>query len=1053
MYHPIRTLTMLNSEAHKRNIRQRVLKALPTVNHRIRWIAGVILLLLTAYALRVWNLGRAELSFDEVATFVVARRPPLDIIRYVMRVSREHPPLYYIGMHSWFRLAGTGEFALRYPSTLISLLTVAWGVHLGRKLIGCAEGGWWSGALFALMPLSLWAARNGRMYALVMLLAMMTLEAWWRWTQHPTWLHWAVFMLLSVVGAMTHYFLILLWPVEGVMLLLTPRHTRTIRWTLLGTIFTAVSAFAVFAWASTGVRAMALSTFDRFPLRQIRLEQLRYLITELYTAWPHPTLLPLALAGLGITAWGWMLAWRKHPAKGALLFAWGFVPVMIMNFVPVSLVARYLIMIYPALIFGLAATVALASKVTLASGIAQRTGGPEVRVPHYITIYARHILRLTIAALILVEAVIHWDRIYLTPDNAFSQQIDFLHAAACPGDALLMNGPWPSLLLNYYDPPAGLSRYLVPEEAPPGFNADVDIPRLAHIIENHDRIWTFYGAIRPTDPHYTVSRWLAEHAYAVHQYKQMVLYLPPSPTTTSLVSGVSFGPPLNLRQAEIDKTSLQNGKALRLKLTWDRAKAQRFFLTLVLVDAKGHVWQKAEFGMGPVHRAEGATLPAQWSDLRGMWIRPGIPPGEYTLGIRVDGEDVHMPEGTLGGGWFPLGPITVGDQAHVDLATECTYLPIIVQEDAPSDVTPSPPTTLSPHKSCPPHPVQTLPNWANIQAVFGPCDNEQTLSATTNSPIPTATTDVVITNDLAPACKGLKLVGLEPRDLKAMQGYPLGFRLWWEVLTSPGNAKLNVRLVKKYPIRSGILASAPHRAAMQARPFALGPTFYPATVWRPGNIIQQDVTLIIPEDLPGGAYHVQVQVLNPDGSPQPVNGSRDALTVWERWQGRITLEGEWADLFIIQVEAKARDYRPPLRRQRADAQFGEILRLRGYRLSQATLHPGISAELTIYWQALQRPDRIYAAFNHLRGDNTTMIWQQDSWPQAGIYTTDHWLKGEVVEEHYTITIPPETPPGEYPLYVGIYDAATGDRLTATNARGKRYPNDQVPLLTIEVLAP
>jgi hypothetical protein len=278
-----------------------------------------------------------------------------------------------------------------------------------------------------------------------------------------------------------------------------------------------------------------------------------------------------------------------------------------------------------------------------------------------------------------------------------------------------------------------------------------------------------------------------------------------------------------------------------------------------------------------------------------------------------------------------------------------------------------------------------------------------------------------------------------------MQGYPLGFRLWWEVITPPGDAKLTVRLVKKSVL--GLDDS------YQAGPFALGPTFYPATAWRPGDTVQQDVTLILPEDLPGGTYHLQVQVLTPDGSPQPVNGSRDALTLWERWQRHVTLQGEWGDLFIVQVEVKARDYRPPLRRQRADARFGEILRLRGYRLSQSTLHPGASADLTVYWQALQRPDRIYAVFNHLRSSDATMIWQQDSWPQAGIYTTDHWLKGEVVEEHYTLTLPQDTPPGEYPLYVGVYDAATGDRLPATDAQGERYLNDQVPLLTLEVVTP
>ena len=80
-----------------------------------------------------------------------------------------------------------------------------------------------------------------------------------------------------------------------------------------------------------------------------------------------------------------------------------------------------------------------------------------------------------------------------------------------------------------------------------------------------------------------------------------------------------------------------------------------------------------------------------------------------------------------------------------------------------------------------------------------------------------------------------------------------------------------------------------------------------------------------------------------------------------------------------------------------------------------------------------------------------MVWQQDSWPRAGLYTTDHWVAGEVVAESYTITIPPETPPGRYRLMVGMYNPQSGARLPARGADGNAWPNDEVPLLTLEVL--
>ena len=49
------------------------------------------------------------------------------------------------------------------------------------------------------------------------------------------------------------------------------------------------------------------------------------------------------------------------------------------------------------------------------------------------------------------------------PDTIFSTRVETLYIAAKPGDALLMNGPWPELLLEYYRPPGFLEVYKVPE--------------------------------------------------------------------------------------------------------------------------------------------------------------------------------------------------------------------------------------------------------------------------------------------------------------------------------------------------------------------------------------------------------------------------------------------------------------------------------------------------------------------------------------------------------------------------------------------------------------
>jgi hypothetical protein len=60
-----------------------------------------------------------------------------------------------------------------------------------------------------------------------------------------------------------------------------------------------------------------------------------------------------------------------------------------------------------------------------------------------------------------------------------------------------------------------------------------------------------------------------------------------------------------------------------------------------------------------------------------------------------------------------------------------------------------------------------------------------------------------------------------------------------------------------------------------------------------------------------------------------------------------------------------------------------------------------------------------------------------------------WVKGEVVTDRYGITVDPDAPPGEYVIELGLYDAATGDRLPVLDQQGLML-DDRVLLARIEV---
>ncbi len=84
--------------------------------------------------------------------------------------------------------------------------------------------------------------------------------------------------------------------------------------------------------------------------------------------------------------------------------------------------------------------------------------------------------------------------------------------------------------------------------------------------------------------------------------------------------------------------------------------------------------------------------------------------------------------------------------------------------------------------------------------------------------------------------------------------------------------------------------------------------------------------------------------------------------------------------------------------------------------------------LKVTWQPLQTFDQDLKVFVHLVDPNGNVIVQFDGQPQAGQNPTSQWVPGTLIEDTYPLTLPAESPPGPYRLYVGLYDEATFERL-------------------------
>ena len=156
-----------------------------------RSLAAILLLLLGAYALRLYRLDGQSLWWDEGISLHLATSSAADIVRD--RLNNIHPPLYFFLLKGWLALVGVSPFTGRYLSVLAGLLPVAlvfaaagcWGRQTRFEVERFSAAAWLAAGLMVLSPLSVVYSQEIRVYALlpVVYLALLLLAG--RWLDRP----------------------------------------------------------------------------------------------------------------------------------------------------------------------------------------------------------------------------------------------------------------------------------------------------------------------------------------------------------------------------------------------------------------------------------------------------------------------------------------------------------------------------------------------------------------------------------------------------------------------------------------------------------------------------------------------------------------------------------------------------------------------------------------------------------------------------------------------------------------------------------------------------
>lgn len=164
-------------------------------------------IILFGYFTRIIYVEAQSIWADEAFTYIITQSDNF----WQTLISDVHPPLYFLLITAWTKVAGISELSLRIPSVLASTIAIALIVPFGREftrhrphpqqiLIPIIAA-----FLIALSDLEVMVAQEARSYTLHMVWVILSIWAYLRWLRLNHWRDGAFFVTSNLLIIFTHY--------------------------------------------------------------------------------------------------------------------------------------------------------------------------------------------------------------------------------------------------------------------------------------------------------------------------------------------------------------------------------------------------------------------------------------------------------------------------------------------------------------------------------------------------------------------------------------------------------------------------------------------------------------------------------------------------------------------------------------------------------------------------------------------------------------------------------------------------------------------------------
>ncbi len=602
---------------------------------------------LLAFLIRVWNLGEKGLWYDETITALMARATPAEIVRFHWQNAFEHPPVWALLMHAWSAVFGQTEAALRWPAVLAGTLLVplVWQIlKLSRPADRSAR--LLAALLVALSPLLLLYSQEARMYAIVTLLAAVSIYLYLRLVRSVSAVVLGLWVLSNWLMLGFHYYSVLLILAEGLSFLIAVARGRQ-PWAGLAIGFV-LSVLPLALWGAfspgfqTTLRIVLSQSDGSGPTWPAFADRFWRELTFGSVVWLPQlavvgyALLPVLIVGL----WAVLkpdattAATAHGRARGA---GWGLglfaiifpLPILASLAFPNRIFTRYILFVAPMFYILLALGIRWLWRRTRALGA---------------------IAFLAVMAVAFMGLSYYFNAYQ---KSAYRDVVRYLMPRTAPGDAILIEGPRQHLLAKYYLP-ADRRIYPIPDvplpaywplTAPPVVPEQVD-DLLKAILQEHGDAWLILAGQGEVDPYEFVPRFLTAISYTVDCWEQLDVrtchYVDPGHVFADLSFPLqaTFGEELQLAGVQLahsaDGPHAQRDLLVALDWTAKAKPSADYTVTLRLLDQYGKIWAQTDgLPIGPLLPPTTWNVGDRKPGFMTLSIAPATPPGDYELVLGV----------------------------------------------------------------------------------------------------------------------------------------------------------------------------------------------------------------------------------------------------------------------------------------------------------------------------------------------------------------------------------------------------------------------------------